>query len=69
MIIRLDEQTECSVLCKLIQKEINRYEKENGSASNKALLIKVVDIEESTAHIPKLEHNYENNNRNRGMGE
>jgi hypothetical protein len=66
MIIPLNEPIECERLCKVIQKIIAKYNDENGRHAQ-ALSINVVEISDSTAHIPKLEHkenvqNISNNN-------
>ena len=61
MIINLNEPQNCDELCKIIQKIINRHMKTTGSPA-RALSIKVVNIIESMAHIPKLEHKNEDNN-------
>ena len=55
MIIPLNEPIQCEDLCKIIQKTIDKHIKETGSPAN-ALSIKVVDVIESTTHIPKLEN-------------
>lgn len=62
MIINLNEPQDCNELCKIIQKVINQHIKTTGSPAQ-ALSIKVVDIIESTAHIPKLEYKNEDNNQ------
>lgn len=43
MIIRLDQPTECAILCKLIQQIISRHERETGFPAE-ALSINVVSI-------------------------
>jgi hypothetical protein len=56
MVIRLDKQTDCAILCKLIQKTIDRDLKENGDRP-RSLVIKIADfIDSGDQHIPKLEH-------------
>lgn len=55
MIIQLNEPIECQRLCNLIQRLIVKHQNKTQSPAN-ALSIKVVDISDSTAHIPKLEH-------------
>lgn len=61
MIINLNEPQNCDELCKIIQNIINRHIKTTGSPA-RALSIKVVDILESTVHIPKLEYKNEDSN-------
>ena len=55
MIIMLNEPIQCEKLCKIAQKVIAKYEKENQSPAQ-ALSINVVEISEYTQHIPKLEY-------------
>lgn len=55
MVIKLDRPIDCGMLCKQIQQLINKHI--DGSATNKALSIRVVDvIDGGDQHIPKLEH-------------
>lgn len=60
MIINLENPLECSELCKIVQKTIDKYIKETGLQA-KAISIKVVDIVDSE-NTPKLEHKNEDNN-------
>jgi hypothetical protein len=56
MIIKLEQQIECTTLCKQIAKMIDVYRKTN-SLDNKIISVKIVDvIDGGDKHIPKLEH-------------
>ena len=55
MVIRLDKQTDCATICKIIQKMVDKDKKENGN-SPRAISIKITDfIVAGADHVPKLE--------------
>jgi hypothetical protein len=57
MIIKLNEQIDCTTLCKQIAKMIDTYRK-NNSLDNKIISVKIVDVVDGgDSHVPKLEHN------------
>jgi len=56
MIIKLNEQIDCTTLCKQIAKMIDAYRK-NNSLDNKIISVKIVDIiDGGDKHMPKLEY-------------
>ena len=56
MVIRLDKQTDCATICKMIQQMVEKDKRENGNAP-RAISIKITDfIYSGDAHIPKLEY-------------
>jgi len=55
MIIRLDQNIDCTSLCKRIAQMIDRYKKEN-SLDNKVISIKIVElVDGGDNHIKKIE--------------
>ena len=55
MIIKLDENIDCTTLCRRIAKMIERFKKEN-SLDNKIISVKIVELVDSDKHIPKIEY-------------
>ena len=55
MVIRLDKQTDCATICKMIQQMVEKDKRENGNAP-RAISIKITDfIDAGDDHVPKLE--------------
>ena len=52
MIIKIEQNMDCGRICKVIEKLLRK----EGDLTNKAVSITIVEMTESTAHIPKLEH-------------
>jgi len=52
MIIKIEQNMDCGKICKLIEKLLRK----EVDLTNKVVSVNIVDMAESTAHIPKLEH-------------
>ena len=52
MIIKIEQNMDCGRICKVIEKLLRK----EGNLTNKAVSITIVEMAESTAHIPKLEN-------------
>lgn len=56
MIVRLDQNIDCTTLCKRIGKMLDAYKKEN-SLDNKVICVKIVElVDGGDKHIPKIEY-------------
>ena len=52
MIIKIEPNMDCGRICRIIEKMLQK----EGDLTNKIVSVNIVEIGESTAHIPKLEY-------------